>query len=127
MAEETPFGCHGIRIIPTREPGFQRSLETLDFRNSSSLVAYTHGRGAFLAGLELCPSCLVRDGDLTNDGEVNLADYAVFAECANGPGGAAAPPFCDPCDFANSDLDADGDVDLQDFGLMQVYFTGASQ
>ncbi len=34
-------------------------VETLDFKNDNSLVAFTHGRGAFIAGLEPCESAAI--------------------------------------------------------------------
>ena len=61
--------------------------------------AVTHGRGAYLANLEPCPSCLVRDGD------VDLADFTTFSQCSAGRDVGTPPPSCDPCDFSNADLD----------------------
>jgi hypothetical protein len=99
-------------------------VETLDFKNSHKLVAFTHGRGTFMTDLDHCPSCLARDGDMDRDTDVDWADLAIVAECLSGPGVNTPPPFCDPCDFSNADLDADGDADLADFKEFQVMFTG---
>jgi hypothetical protein len=62
-------------------------------------------------------ACLVRGmpGDLDNDGDVDLDDYARFAPCVGGPGQVTPPPSCDQTDFAEADLNGDTDVDLADF------------
>jgi photosystem II stability/assembly factor-like uncharacterized protein len=114
----------GLTWDPANEGLAHTVVETLDFKNSSTLVAFTHGRGAFIADLELCPSCVIRDGDLDRDGDMDLTDFEVAAECVNGPGSATPPPFCDPCDFSNADRDEDGDVDLHDFAEFALVFTG---
>ncbi|MCP4593550.1 MAG: hypothetical protein GY842_22665 [bacterium] len=100
-------------------------VETLDFKNSSTLVAFTHGRGAFVTDLELCPACLLRDGDVDRDGDINLADHTTMVECVGGPGVSMAPATCDPCDFANADFDADDDVDLRDLAELAVILGGS--
>jgi hypothetical protein len=63
-------------------------------------------------------------GDLDDDGDVDLNDFAAFAACLGGPDVAAPPPSCDPMDFAGADLDGDNDVDLTDFAAFAVHFTG---
>jgi glucose/arabinose dehydrogenase len=53
--------------------------------------------------------------DLDVDGDVDLSDYALFADCITGPG--AAPPLdveCEPADF-----DANEKIDLWDFAGLQ--------
>jgi hypothetical protein len=50
--------------------------------------------------------------DLDDDGAVDLADYALWAGCIEGPEAAPAAG----CDLA--DLDGDGDVDLADFARL---------
>lgn len=97
-------------------------VESLDFKNSSTLVAFTHGRGVFMTGLDPCPSCSLRSGDMDLDGDVDQQDHSIIAGCLSGPQGATPPPFCDPCDFSNADLDADGDIDLRDHALFQIAF-----
>ncbi|MCB9849204.1 MAG: exo-alpha-sialidase [Phycisphaerales bacterium] len=57
-------------------------------------------------------------GDTDADGDVDLDDYARFADCLNGPAGGLAP------NCACSDLDGDGDVDMLDFATFQLSFTG---
>jgi hypothetical protein len=48
-------------------------------------------------------------GDLDGDGDIDLADFGIFAGCMSGPG----VPRSDGCEA--SDQDADGDIDLDDF------------
>ncbi len=57
-------------------------------------------------------------GNLDSVNGVNLADWALFADCLQGPGSTAAPG----CDCA--DADADGDLDLADTAAFQNRFTG---
>ena len=64
-------------------------------------------------------NCLV-PGDLDGDGDVDLADFVLFADCLNGPG-AAYPVGCDAADLASP---ADGDVDEADFAEFQAAFPG---
>ena len=61
-------------------------------------------------------------GDFNDDGEVDLTDYAIFADCMAGPDVTTPPEGCFTDQFSNADLDNDGDVDLGDFGLFQYYF-----
>jgi len=110
---------------PANEGLAHTVVESLDFKNSNTLVAFTHGRGAYLANLEPCPSCLVRDGDMDRDGDVDLADFTTFSQCTAGPDVGTPPPGCDPCDFSNADLDGDSDVDLRDFAEFTRVFTAS--
>ena len=67
-------------------------------------------------------------GDADGDGDVDLDDFRVFADCLAGPGVAPNPSLpgvteqdcLDAFDFD----EADGDVDLQDFGVFEHVFTG---
>lgn len=67
-------------------------------------------------------------GDADHDGDVDLDDFRVFADCFAGPGVAPNPSLpgvteqdcLDAFDFD----EADGDVDLQDFGMFEHVFTG---
>ncbi|HNO76962.1 MAG TPA: glucoamylase family protein [Phycisphaerae bacterium] len=52
--------------------------------------------------------------DFDTDGDIDGADYAVFAECIGGPNTTTPPAGCSAGEFADSDLDNDGDVDLYD-------------
>jgi hypothetical protein len=60
-------------------------------------------------------------GDLDGNGDVDIADFELLAQCLAGPvGGPAAS-----CPSAvDADFDADGDVDLADFALFARYFAG---
>ena len=63
--------------------------------------------------------------DYDNDGDVDLADYATFADCMAGPGAALAPtlPGVTPATcLAHFDSDHDSDVDFGDFASFQYYF-----
>jgi hypothetical protein len=51
-------------------------------------------------------------GDFEGDGDVDVADYALFSQCLGGPSSAPSPE-CSA--FINPDLDDDEDVDLADF------------
>jgi len=65
---------------------------------------------------DVCVECVICDFDC--DGDVDLVDYMVLADCLDGPG-AGVPGGC-----ADSDLDGNGDVDLEDFATFQEMFTG---
>ena len=56
--------------------------------------------------------------DLDHDGDIDVADLALFVDCMNGPEEAVSGG----CDAA--DLSGDGDVDLEDFADFQAGFTG---
>ncbi len=67
------------------------------------------------------------DQDFDQDGDVDTADYAVFADCMAGPGSAPTPTI-DDVDAAECldhfDANADNDIDLADFNEFQMAFTG---
>ncbi|MCH7813387.1 MAG: hypothetical protein IID40_05135, partial [Planctomycetes bacterium] len=67
----------------------------------------------------------VASSDFDVDGDVDLDDYRILADCLNGPDVTTPPSDCDPADFANADLDVDLDVDLQDSAIFSQSFTGA--
>ena len=57
--------------------------------------------------------CVVADGnpgDINGDGLTTLADFAGWAACLTGPGGAIDDANC-----LQADVDRDGDIDLHDF------------
>ncbi|HNQ22952.1 MAG TPA: S8 family serine peptidase [Phycisphaerae bacterium] len=59
-------------------------------------------------------------GDLDGDGDVDVNDFVLFADCLSGPG-VAYPEGC-----ADADFDEDGDVDLVDVAAFQAAFTGGA-
>jgi hypothetical protein len=65
-------------------------------------------------------------GDSNGDGQVNLTDFAVLADCLTGPcaGGVCDPPLYSNGCCALVDMDGDGDADLTDVGLFQTEFGG---
>ncbi len=63
-------------------------------------------------------------GDLDGDGDVDDADYVLFAECLNGPDVQTPPVGCPSERVGASDLDEDLDVDLADFGELAIVFGG---
>ncbi len=62
---------------------------------------------------------LKRLNDFDEDGDIDLADFAVFDKCANTSAGLGE--MSELCMIADSD--ADGDVDLHDFAVLQIVFT----
>jgi len=62
-------------------------------------------------------------GTIDLDCDVDLDDYALFAQCMSGPDGSM-PPACDGDDFARADVDEDSDVDMGDAAVFTVNFTG---
>ncbi|MCP3902593.1 MAG: hypothetical protein GY715_03070 [Planctomycetes bacterium] len=76
-------------------------VESLDWRDDDTLVAFTHGRGAFLASLASCGSCAT---DLDGSGDVGFGDILQII----GAWGPCPPGVC------AADLNANGDVDFAD-------------
>lgn len=68
-------------------------VETLDFRDDDTIVAFTHGRGAFIASLDPCgEACGVDfDGDTTVTMDDILEFLALFVQM--NPSTDLAPPF----------------------------------
>ena len=58
-------------------------------------------------------------GDLDVDGDVDLVDFAGWADCFTGPDNGPYPLGCRAFDF-----DIDNDVDSADFAVFQIAFTG---
>ena len=59
-------------------------------------------------------------GDLDHDGDVDLVDYAILADCLAGPNVPTPPAGCSAAQFADADLDVDNDVDLMDFAALML-------
>jgi hypothetical protein len=59
-------------------------------------------------------------GDIDQDGDVDLTDYARYTACLSGPNQTTPPPGCTPVEFDRSDFDSDGDVDARDFAIGQT-------
>lgn len=68
----------------------------------------------------------IAGGDFDVDGDVDLDDYATFADCLAGPDESPSPSVAECADacLAAFDGDDDGDVDLADFTEFQLMFTG---
>ena len=68
----------------------------------------------------------IQPGDWDNDGDVDLADYAVLADCLDGPNAlpTPSPPKTAAQCRSAFDYDADSDVDLKDVRVFQAEFTG---
>ena len=60
--------------------------------------------------------------DFDGDGDVDLSDFAAFAQCF---GGSNLPPASGCPPGVDADLDGDGDVDLADFAIFSQNFTGS--
>jgi len=65
------------------------------------------------------PDLALPPGDLTFDGQVDLADFETFVECF---GRAAPAGGCNPAEFELCDLRADGIVNLADFAVFAFHF-----
>lgn len=77
-------------------------VESLDFKDDDTLVAFTHGRGVFVTNLIPC-DCMA--GDVNGDALFDLADVGPFTEVLLDPSSATSEAFC------AADLNVDGQVD----------------
>ncbi len=133
----TPFGndLWEVQVVENEAwnyiyPGEQDSFEIDTYRPDSlpDVTGLAEGQGF----LDQCgwepqpPASFVGPqrpevpGDLDDDGDVDLDDFAVLASCLAGPNVTTPPPTC--TDFTGSDLDNDNDVDLDDFRDFQGNF-----
>lgn len=65
---------------------------------------------------------ILEPGDFDGDGDVDLADFALFSQCFNGTSNPPAPSC--PA-HTDTDIDGDGDVDIVDFAYFSQLFTGS--
>ncbi|UCG32482.1 MAG: hypothetical protein JSU68_12545 [Phycisphaerales bacterium] len=63
-------------------------------------------------------------GDFDADGNVDLNDFATFANCYHGSAITVPPGSCSQSEFEACDMDDDLDVDLGDFATFANYYTG---
>ncbi len=68
--------------------------------------------------IDLCNTALV--GDMDEDGDIDLDDFAYFSFCMQGPGYT----YTEGHDCLNGDADDDWDLDLNDFAHFQRVFEG---
>lgn len=66
------------------------------------------------------PDCC--PGDIDLDGDVDLDDFALFADSMAGPDQVFPPADVDPAHFFKADHDSDSDVDLANFADFQRRF-----
>ena len=71
----------------------------------------------------------IAGGDFDADGDVDLDDFAVLADCLGGPELPPVPgaPECVDACLGAFDSNADGDVDLADFAVFQGNYVGHSK
>lgn len=67
----------------------------------------------------------ISGGDFDGDGDVDLTDYAAFADCATGSGSPPSPVNAAAVDLCLAAFDSDGDmdVDLADFAAFCFLFS----
>jgi beta-glucanase (GH16 family) len=63
--------------------------------------------------------------DLDLDGDIDLADHALFSDCFAGPNVTTPPAGCSAQQFGNADADGDNDVDLHDAAALTRALTRA--
>ncbi len=84
-------------------------VETLDFKNANTLVAFTHGRGVFITNLT---SCGCATADMNGDTQCDMADVEPFVRVLLAPGSATSEELC--AADTNGDTNVNGE-DVQFF------------
>ncbi len=105
-------------------PGSMDSFDHTDLPNGTVFyyAAFAHdGNGNYAAGVTVSARP-AGTTDYDRDSDVDLADFAFFQMCFNGPNIPPALDTCRPADF-----DEDGDVDLMDFAALQSCFNGPNR
>ncbi|MBN1492292.1 MAG: hypothetical protein JXA69_20430, partial [Phycisphaerae bacterium] len=92
--------------------------------HASMRVAYSPGNESSVVGFRLAeaPGTASCSADFDGDSDVDLADFALFTACFNGPN-RSPTTVC----AADADLDGDGDADLADFGILSACFNGPNR
>jgi len=113
-----------LYYISDGEPTFHRLTEDPLDDGIGNINDWTEAAWRFRQGLGNSSGGVrflrrVRTGDAEFDEDIDLSDYALFADCMTGPG-----PVDRLCDCRFLDIDYDGDVDLADFARFQNGFTG---
>lgn len=121
-ADGEEIGLYGSRADCLAE------VDTISFGPQTTDVAegrFADGKPCIKTLLMPTPgaSNVLIPGDTDDDGDVDLSDYAAFADCLAGPG-AEVDPGCNAC--VDADFDDDGDTDLADFAEFVRQFTGTS-
>ncbi len=100
------------------------STTVADGTRSVELVVYDAALNekAITRNVRVANASLAARVDFDADGDIDLADFASFNNCFNGPN---QPPtfYC----AVNADFDKDGDVDLSDFAQFQTCFNGPNR
>ncbi len=116
----TPVGTSLIEVLLQEN--------TTYFYVTSQWAFFTPGQSftTTITGPALISKLPFAQQDFDQDGDVDLTDYTVFADCLAGPD-ASPTPTIDDVDLAECldhfDGDTDNDVDLADFAGFQAAFT----
>ena len=62
---------------------------------------------------------VIPTGDMDGDGDVDIDDFPIWADCLSGPNVTTPPLDCSQPEFEDADIDEDGDVDVGDYGALQ--------